>query len=197
MKRVLFLLFLMQAVCFGALRADINRDGRVDIKDLAILASEWLMEETDMQLGPELVANGGFGSSASWQSDEGIGFGNWSISEGKARCVYLLEDYLFQELNGAVAGKTYRLTYTLVVESLVAGYVSAQVAGITNIVQRTISGTYTQDFVAGVFEPGDSIEVLFGLLGDEREGTFTIDDVSVREVLPAIQGDELSEAWTW
>lgn len=51
MRTTLTIILALSSCAFG-LRADINHDGRVDIADLSILASEWLMEE-DMSLGTD------------------------------------------------------------------------------------------------------------------------------------------------
>jgi hypothetical protein len=55
----------LPAACFGTLRADINRDGRVDLADLTILASEWLCEETIMG-NIVAAANGNWSAAETW-----------------------------------------------------------------------------------------------------------------------------------
>ena len=63
------LILLMPALCSGALRADINGDGRVDYKDFAILAEEWLMSENYLEFdgsGYVTIPSRSFADGDSW-----------------------------------------------------------------------------------------------------------------------------------
>jgi hypothetical protein len=167
----------LQAVCFGALRADINQDGRVDMLDLAILAEEWLMEEIDMNLGPELVVNGGFDTDTVWTKGNG-----WTIANGEAVFIGPIGQpgHLVQDMPVLVAGHTYRLIYTI---SNLTWDGQRQIVpniGAEPATARYQNGTYTEDITVII-----SSYLSFDLFGFMQDATLNIDNVSVREVLPS------------
>jgi hypothetical protein len=119
------------------------------------------------QLGSELVANGDFASATGWTAETG-----WSIGSGVAtKVVSGANANLFQDI-GIVAGRTYRVTYTL---TYVAGGFQMIIGGTASSV-KLASGTYTDYIVAG------SSNLRVSAFGNAAFAG-TIDNISVKEVL--------------
>ena len=137
--------------CFGVLRADINRDGRVDITDLSILASEWLMEEPDMNLcvgtkyGESVDYIGAFGlytpTEGGWTNGEG-----WYLYLSSVRSRYEIASVIDQADEQQVGWHSATLTgnYTKTYQALQDAYVGVQVAGLncTGTTTPDVTGTY-------------------------------------------------------
>ena len=137
--------------CFGVLRADINRDGRVDITDLSILASEWLMEEPDMNLcvgtkyGESVDYIGAFGlytpTEGGWTNGEG-----WYLYLSSVRSRYEIASVIDQADEQQVGWHSATLTgnYTKTYQALQDTYVGVQVAGLncTGTTTPDVTGTY-------------------------------------------------------
>jgi hypothetical protein len=175
-----------QAVCFGALRADINRDGRVDLLDLAILASEWLMEDNDMRLGPELITNGGFsGIGSPWALDSS---GSWQIGDGQANLHYEFnvdETHSLVYVDGNfLEGHTYRVTFEI---KSISGNLPDEgiriYIGTDALTTRKTAAVFTEDIVPPVnttyltIHPVVTVPSTSTLIA-------VIDNVSVKEVFP-------------
>ena len=131
-----------------------------------------------MKLGPELITNGGFDDETGWNLGEA-----WSIGGGKAVFVSRSPDPVgtIVQNNVVSPGKTYRVTFTLSdIENIGAGVILFAIPGGQSGTLRTENGTYTQDISV-------TRGTNFSFIGDAIPGggTFSIDDVSVREVLPS------------
>ena len=118
-------------------------------------------------LGPELVTDGAFTSTANWI--EGAG---WSVTGGKAVATAAVGP-CWQVAASVTSGNTYRVTFT--VSNYSAGEVQAHLGAAGVGPSRTANGTYTADLVAS----GS------GELGIVSPPNFTgeVDDLSVRQVL--------------
>jgi len=130
-----------------------------------------------MALGPERITNGGFDDGTGWNLGEG-----WSIEGDKAVFVSPAPGPVGTIVqSGVVAvGKTYRVTFTLSdVENIGDGVILFAIPSGESGTLRTANGTYTQDISV-------TRGTNFSFIGDAIPGggTFKIDDVSVREVLP-------------
>ena len=156
------------------LRADLNGDCRVDMQDMMILLSEWMMEDEDclMGLGPELVTNGGFDTDSDWYY-----VGGASITNGKLHLFTLSVCAGSQEI-AISQGKTYQVHFEVSDYNVPPGtsYVKASL-GMTDI-EITGDGVYELEVVSG-------IGIVIGFYGYFGEEFFScnIDNVSVREVL--------------
>lgn len=131
-----------------------------------------------MSLGPELITNGGFDTPDGWNLGEG-----WSIEGGKAVFVSPSPDPMgtMVQNNVVSTGKTYRVTFTLSdIENIGAGVILFAIPGGQSGTLRTENGTFTEDVSV-------TRGTNFSFIGDgiPGGGTFSIDDVSVREVLPS------------
>lgn len=130
-----------------------------------------------MALGPERITNGGFDDGTGWSLGAG-----WSISGGKAVFVSPSPDPVGTMVQNNVVSpdKTYRVTFTLSdIENIGAGVILFAIPSGESGTLRTANGTYTQDISV-------TRGTNFSFIGDAIPGggTFKIDDVSVREVLP-------------
>jgi hypothetical protein len=190
------MLTLLCVVWFGCLRSDINGDGRVDLGDLAIMASEW-MQESCMALGPELVTNGGFDSDlSSWVSDP---LGAFAQSDGKAVWDSDLssEASLTQTVAGE-SGKKYKLSFTI---SSVSGFSFLQSSasvqwggGSVSFLTSMASGTYN----AFITHNGVANSLIISGGNFNENGGFAVDNVSVKEVLSGVPSiDTLDQVWEW
>jgi hypothetical protein len=132
------------------------------------------------QLGSELVANGDFASATGWTAETG-----WSIGSGVAtKVVSGANANLFQDI-GIVAGRTYRVTYTLTYS---AGGFQMIIGGTASTV-KLASGTYTDYIVAG------SSNLRVSAFGNAAFAG-TIDNISVKEVLrPADKMTVFAGVW--
>lgn len=170
MLRHVLLILVLSSPCW-ALRADINRDGRVDMLDFAILCDEWLQED-NMGLGPELITNGEFDDGSGWM----LG-GMEAIADG-----YLSSPGLVlanQEVPGIVSGKTFRVSLDILNEvdggEMLELYFWDGDSEYQMLFEVRSSGHYSADIVANANYPRIQLIGLF---------TGWIDNVSVREVLP-------------
>jgi hypothetical protein len=123
-----------------------------------------------VQLGPELVTNGGFDQNANWPKDA-----SWTIAGGVLRGAGSGVAYQNAGSGGvaSVVGKLYRVTYTLL--NYVSGSVYSDVGSGTSGPSHNAGGTYTDYLIAG------SNGATVGLHGVALTGD--VDNVSVREVL--------------
>jgi len=150
-----------------ALRADINHDGTVNLADLAILQSEWLMTDT---YGPELVANEDFASASGWTLGNG-----WVIFAESLQHNGGNTASASQSLEIA-SGYTYRVRWT---DASVFGIGYTVTLGGTPITGYAQGTANTFDVVAG------SDDTLLKFTGDGVGNSYVIDDVSVQLVIPA------------
>lgn len=119
-------------------------------------------------LGPELVVNGGFDTSANWNAQAG-----WAVSGGGASATSVSSTAVFQISSLPQPGRLYKVTYT--VSSYVSGSVRVEIrGGVTPSVSS--NGTFTAT-ISG--SSGDAYIYIVGSSGF----TGTIDNVSVKEVL--------------
>lgn len=159
----------------ASLRADLNGDCRVDIHDLAILMSEWMLEEDcEMSLGPELVTNGGFDSGDNWNL-----FGGPVIDSGKLTLTTLLVGTANQII-GIVSGKTYQVVFE------VSSYnnpsdntIECKLGTSEPAIDINGNGNYSENVL---YNAGDSF-IGFRCVLNEELFSCKIDNVSVREVL--------------
>ena len=128
-----------------------------------------LIETMPLELGGELVTNGGFDTDSDWIKDTG-----WSISGGSLNGSSTTTS-VTQLNTGLVAGKMYQVVYTI--SNYVSGSVRIEL-GSANVSVGTIrsaNGTYTEYIEA----LGDEQLIFDGI----SAFTGSIDSVSVKEVL--------------
>jgi hypothetical protein len=132
-------------------------------------ATGWI-EYTDVaeNLGGELVTDGGFAASASWNTG-----GSWAVSGGKANFSSSVGGSVWQYVT-LTAGKLYKLQYTIDSASVDMIYAVHQGDWFES---RSGSGTYTEYFTAIQTE---STAVL-GIYA--RNGSAVADNISLKEVL--------------
>ena len=171
MLKINVLLFLCGVSCCFGLRADCNGDGRVDLLDLTILASEWLME-VDMGLGPELVTNGGFDTDSDWSKTECVIADSVATLNG-----VLTMSGCFQLIANLENGKTYQVAFDIISGGDFGGY-DLIFGNATEDIPGTGNGHRTYELVAD-FYPGDSY---IGIQGPSTV-PLVFDNVSVMEVL--------------
>jgi hypothetical protein len=160
------------------IQSDINNDGRVDLADFAILASEWLIEETDMRLGTQLVTNGTFTNTDSWTADVPL---NFTVADNKATLA--TDGNIYQSISGLLIGKKYRVSFTVTdfpepEEEGDNTKVSASFSGTS--IPITGNGNYQRDIV---FDGSHSL-IYFGIESEPTSGIITISNVSIQEMLP-------------
>ncbi|MFN9507200.1 MAG: hypothetical protein ACK57J_22025 [Rubrivivax sp.] len=116
-------------------------------------------------VGPRLESNGDFANTSYWTTDTGV-----SIGGGVCLFTAVVSSRGVYRSGLAVAGKRYRITYTLTVNS---GAVRALVAS-TFGTSRNTSGTYSEDITA----------TTNGLIGVFSNTAFdgSLDDLSIQEV---------------
>ena len=120
--------------------------------------------------GADLVTNGEFATDTGWT--KGVG---WTISGGTAVATAVVNNQLTQNI-GAVAGKTYTITFTL--GAGWSGVLFCAIGGISSPISTTranAAGTYSFHCIAGSSTPG----ILYFYPNSACTGT--IDNVSVRE----------------
>lgn len=125
-------------------------------------------------LGSELVTNGDFaGGSTGWTVSNISG--GTSITGGALVFNDATDDgdECAQSAMALVAGHTYRVAYTITART--GGTLLARLGG-TNGTQRSTTGTFTEDLVAGTTSPLNFVSVSLARM--------TVDNVSVKEVLP-------------
>lgn len=171
-KHALVIMFFAAVHVALALRADINRDGIVNADDLAILSEEWLMTQ---QYGNELVTNGGFDSDADWNKGS-----TWTIADGVAAWAYdLAPNSLYQEL-AITAGRQYRVAFTLSDLVKDSGHLRVSLGGSAAQIVDT-AGAHELTMTAGEA----NAYLLFDVSIEGEGARLTLDDVSVKQLLPA------------
>jgi len=128
-----------------------------------------LIETMPLELGGELVTNGGFDTDSDWIKDTG-----WSISGGSLNGSSTTTSAT--QLNtGLVAGKMYQVVYTI--SNYVSGSVRIELgsANVSVGTTRSANGTYTEYIEA----LGDEQLIFDGI----SAFTGSIDNVSIKEVL--------------
>jgi len=135
------------------------------------LVSYWHMDERG-----ELVVNGGFDDDSDW-----VAGSDWVIEDGLAKATHDSSNtYNLSQDIGAVAGRTYNLTYT--VTSSMACSILYSIGGSTLTVGSVTEGTHSYLVVA--VDSDDLIiqeDVCPGYCGGSEH--LYIDDVSVKEVV--------------
>lgn len=120
--------------------------------------------------GADLITNGEFATDTGWT--KGVG---WTISGGTAVATAVVNNQLTQNI-GAVAGKTYTITFTL--GAGWSGVLFCAIGGVSSPIATTranAAGTYSFHCIAGSSTPG----ILYFYPNSACTGT--IDNVSVRE----------------
>ena len=182
---MLYFILFLSVLCPAKLRADLNGDCRVDLADLAILASEWLQEDCDMALGPELAVDGGFDDGGAYWVTEDAG---WSFIDGKAQWSGLA-GALNQDTIPVTAGTLYSVSYDISDYSGF-GYIHVDVGGNSGSL-ISFDGTHTEQITAG--EDGT-----FSLEITGSGCSLKLDNISVREIIPDTGGigmDFFDELW--
>jgi hypothetical protein len=182
MKTFITTVFLMCTVCAFGLRADINGDGRVDMEDLAILASEWMQEDEPM-FGPNLVTNGTFDTDLSgWTAENGWSWSSYIVAEVEWAITEGVTAILSQALP-IVAGKQYEISWDVVNNIDVgAGTFSIALGGTVQELgfeEWTASGHQSYMLTAGTT---DNLLKFTGV-GQSSLKILGIDNISVRELL--------------
>jgi hypothetical protein len=133
---------------------------------------------TNPTLGPDLVTNGDFsGGSTGWTTGAG-----WSISGGSASGSPATASLFSTDSIGAVAGKTYRVTFT--VTAYTSGTVRSNIGAAVNGAVRSATGTYTE-FITSIGGDGRIYFVVSNFVG-------SIDNISVREIDAAQAPDKMT-----
>lgn len=121
-----------------------------------------------LALGSELVTNGDFsGGSTGWTTGAG-----WTISGGVATGGTATASLSSTNSIGAVAGKTYQVTFT--VTAYTSGTVRANIGAAVNGIVRSATGTYTE-LIASIGGDGRIYFVVSNFVG-------SIDNISVKEL---------------
>ncbi len=146
-------------------------------KWLGAHASETNARYEGATLGSELVTNGTFDSDTAWTKGTG-----WTISAGKAVGSGSIGTVLQQNV-GAVVGKTYRISFTVVATNLSIDIVAVGGASINSTFSTGTHTIYLTAITTGNLQ--------FRGWGGGAGFTGTIDNVSVREViaLTTVSGD--------
>lgn len=123
-----------------------------------------------LNLGPELVVNGGFDSDTVWTKGAG-----WTISGGILIKTATNTTGTVQTIP-LVAGKKYQVVYQVL--SISGATVSIRLNGTTNVsgTSRSVPGTYAQVLTANATSVGVTVAGTSSL-------AVTIDNISVREIL--------------
>lgn len=123
-----------------------------------------------LNLGPELVVNGGFDSDTVWVKGTG-----WSITGGVAVKAATNTSNLTQTIT-FTAGKKYLLVYDIV--SIAGTNMSVRFNGTTNVsaLSRSTPGNYSQVLIANATSVGIQFAGTSAL-------AVTLDNVSIKEVL--------------
>lgn len=148
----------------------------------AIEGGELSYDEADgAYLGAELVVNGDFTSATGWGVEAG-----WSISGGQA--FNTSSNRLFRAITTNV-GSLYRATYDVV--SITSGSIAIQVTNGKFGQTVTTAGTYTDD----ISPIGGASNVYFDAVPAGSSCTCTIDNVSVKEIIPVWLPTNLNPAY--
>ena len=132
----------------------------------------WYVPDDFLVLGPELIPDGAFSSSAGWTLGTG-----WSITGGKLVATSAATSTNAVINAGLVAGKSYLITYDI--DSITAG-ASTPIANGATSTQQTTSGQKV-----GIITPlGSSGNIGFSS-SSATALTAVIDNFSVREILSA------------
>ena len=152
---------------------DFNRDS-----DATRVNSEGLIERVGYY-GSELVTNGGFDTDSAWNKT-----GTWQISNGQAlgngngTTQYLSQDV------GIVYGKTYKITYTVLSNSLSNDrFLMSGTSAFTSTQISSAIGKNTVYLTAVTSSPSSGYDIRFAISSTNTSGSISIDNVSVVEVL--------------
>ncbi len=135
-----------------------------------------------MALGTEKVTNGTFDTDLSGWANEGggvfvwdDGVATWDVSSGQL-------SFLTQTLSNMTNGKNYLVSFVI---SGMSGYPGGENAGVyfggTGSILFTADGAYSESLV---YDDSSDVISLFG--GAFLTGGYSIDNVSVREVIPGV-----------
>lgn len=127
----------------------------------------WLDKSQGLELGPELVVNGGFDSTAAWITAYGT-----TISGGKLTTSNAV-DASQQTINGVVLGNTYKITFTI--DSISSGKVRCVFTG-------SVSPYFTQAGTYTIYQQATTNNSLLYLGFGGVATTCVIDNISVREL---------------
>ena len=119
-------------------------------------------------LGPELVVNGDFSSSAGWTAAAG-----WAITGGKAVATAAASGSVLSRNITVTTGVLCKVQYTI--SDFSSGSFALKVGGTLGTV-RSANGTYVEYIVAGA---GGLVELQVRTVGGS---TLSVDDVSVKEL---------------
>lgn len=133
-------------------------------------------------LGAEKVVNGGFDTDTVWmKTGTTISGGNLNFNATPGNST------TYQSV-GAVGGKVYEITYTIV--SISSGAIVAAISGASGVV-RTAPGTFTERLIA----TGSTTNIGIGTSGDAT--TAVVDNVSCKEVQYAIGTKSFYTGGAW
>ena len=127
---------------------------------------------TALELGSDVIVNGGFAADTDWTKGTG-----WTIGSGVATATGAINTNLLQEVDPLSVGRTYRVTYTI---TRTAGIITPA-AGTTNGTNRSSSGTFTEDIICA----GDG-----GFKFTTSGFTGTVDNVSAQAITLAVDADD-------
>lgn len=178
MRWLLSVMMGISGLAYG-LRADLSGpagipDGRVDLYDFVVFASEWMQENT-MGLGPELVTNGGFDTDTDW-TEEAV----WSITGGQAVYTHAEDPpsgYIQQSLS-IVAGTSYQVSFDIL-------QVDAGIS-VTPFLGGAAGGVFVETGHVDLIVVAEELDSALKFLGEGiSAGTnVIIDNVSVRKIVP-------------
>ena len=127
----------------------------------------WLDKSQGLELGPELVVNGGFDSTAAWITAYGT-----TISGGKLTTSNAV-DASQQTIYGVVLGNTYKITFTI--DSISSGKARCIFTG-------SVSPYFTQAGTYTIYQQATTNNSLLYLGFGGVATTCVIDNISVREL---------------
>jgi len=134
----------------------------------------------NLNLSEELIVNGDFATNSDWRLGDG-----WSISNGKATSSIGWNNQTLRKLYniGISGGKTYRVKFDVLdyVSGSFRVFLGDNGQSTSKIVEGiTANGSYSYDFTSPFGTGGD---LIFRNVGTDT--SFSIDNVSVKEILPA------------
>jgi len=149
---------------------DFNRDS-----DATRVNSEGLIERVGYY-GSELVTNGGFDTDSNW-----VYFSQWNISNNKANFLDTSGGVIYQNGVTLTSGKTYKLKFTISDSLGNASLLFANSSG-TVVYYGSDYASYT-DGSYTLYITMSSSQTTFAVYGNTSGNSFSIDNVSVVEVL--------------
>jgi len=147
------------------------------IQDVSILSSNLVQNGNFSELGSELIINGNFETNSNW-----VYFSQWNISNNKANFLDTSGGVIYQNGVTLTSGKTYELKFTISDSlgnaSLLFANSSGSVVYYGSDYASYADGSYT------LYITMPSSQTTFGVYANTSGNSFSIDNVSVKQVDP-------------